>query len=305
MTLKVIDISNYQSVDIAGSTDADAVIVKVSEGTGYVSPKANQQYQLAKSKGKLLGFYHYAAGGDPVAEANYFYSNSKNYFHEAIPALDWEKGSNAAWGNTNWCLQFINRIHELTGVWCLLYTGSDGVNQNAKLASIAALWFAGYPDLRSSWNVPNFIYSTGAWKSLTGWQFTDSNGTLDRSIFYLDAAGWKKIANPSNAAVAKPTLAKPVAKPTAPKSFRDALGDTWYNESGTYTLGQATNLRWGAKTNSSLISTLPAGTSVKYDAFSHHNGYVWIRQPRSGGYGYLVTGESNGSKRLSTWGTFK
>ena len=198
MSLKAIDISNYQSVAIAGSTDADIVIVKVSEGTGYVSPKADQQYQLAKSKGKLLGFYHYAAGGNATAEANYFYNNAKNYFHEAVPILDWEQGTNAAWGNGAWAKTFIDRIKALSGVTPLLYTGSDGVAQTGKyLANDAGLWFAGYPDLRDSWNAPDFMYSTGAWNNLTGWQYTDSNGKLDRSIFYLDKAAWQRIANPS------------------------------------------------------------------------------------------------------------
>lgn len=219
MSLKAIDISDFQTVEIAGSTDADAVIVKATQGTSYVSPKANAQYQLAKSKGKLLGFYHYAGGGDATAEANYFYTQTKNYFREAIPILDWEKGQNAAWGNGAWALTFINRIKALTGVTPLIYTGSDGVAQTGKyLANIAGLWFAGYPDLRSSWSAPDFIYSTGAWKSMTGWQFTDSNGTLDRSIFYLDATTWKKIANPSGAS----TPAKSTPVPTQSAAWSPA-----------------------------------------------------------------------------------
>ena len=45
---------------------------------------------------------------------------------------------------------------------------------------------------------------------------------------------------------------------------------------------------------------------VKYDAFCHSGGYVWIRQPRGNGqYGYLPTGESSGGKRTSSWGKFE
>ena len=230
MSLKAIDISDFQTVEIAGNTDADAVIVKATQGTNYMNPKADTQYQLAKSKGKLLGFYHYAGGGDATAEANYFYAQTKNYFREAIPILDWEKGQNAAWGNGAWALTFINRIKALTGVTPLIYTGSDGVAQTGKyLANIAGLWFAGYPDLRSSWSAPDFIYSTGAWKSLTGWQFTDSNGTLDRSIFYLDAATWKKIANPSGAS----TPAKSAAWSPAGKSLEQMATDVLAKKVGS------------------------------------------------------------------------
>lgn len=288
MTLKVIDISDFQTVEIAGSTDADAVIVKATQGVSYVSPKANAQYQLAKSKGKLLGFYHYAGGGNATAEADYFYAKTKNYFKEAIPVLDWEQGQNAAWGNGAWALTFINRIKALTGVTPLIYTGSDGVTQTGKyLANVSGLWFAGYPDLRSSWNAPNFPYSTGAWKSLTGWQFTDSNGTLDRSIFYLDAKAWNKIANPGGAGATKPVAP---TKPASPASFVDTLGDKWIYAKGTLQIKVNTNLRWGARVNSALITTLPAGSKVTYDAYSDHGGYRWVRQPRASGYAYLATG---------------
>ena len=48
--------------------------------------------------GKLLGIYHYAGGGDPVAEADYFYTQTKNYVGEAVPALDWEEYKNPKFG---------------------------------------------------------------------------------------------------------------------------------------------------------------------------------------------------------------
>lgn len=235
MNLKTIDVSNYQSVSVVQATDADAVIVKTTEGIGYVSPAADAQYQAAKARGKLLGFYHYAAGGDPVAEANYFYANSKNYFHEAIPILDWEKGGNRSWGNGTWVKAFIDRIHMLSGVYPLLYTGSDGVKHNGLVTPVSGLWFAGYPDLRDSWNAPNFIYSIAPWKALTGWQFTDSNGKLDRSIFYITSAAWKKIANPADKPVAGPaTSLKPTPKYSAiGKTLEQMAGDVQAGKVGS------------------------------------------------------------------------
>ena len=88
--LKVIDISSHQSVETAGIDGIDAVIVKATQGTGYINPKCDAQYQLAKKKGRLLGVYHYAGGGDPVAEADYFLKNIQGYIHEAVLCLDWE-----------------------------------------------------------------------------------------------------------------------------------------------------------------------------------------------------------------------
>ncbi|WP_057903218.1 GH25 family lysozyme [Loigolactobacillus bifermentans] len=314
MSLKVIDISDYQTNQTAAMDSADGVIVKATQGTSFVAKTCDAKYQIAKKAGKLRGVYHYAAGGNPVSEANYFYNNIKGYVRDAILILDWEKGQNAAWGNTQWCFQFAKRIHDLTGVWIMLYTGSDGVKQNAALVPYSPLWFAGYPDLRASWSVPKFIYNIGPFKVVTAWQFTDSEGQLDRSIFYLTPDQWHAIANPSKAA-AKPA-SKPAAKPTiskketvaktasVAKSWKDSVGDTWYAEKGHFKLTQNINLRWGAKSSSTLIALLNKGAVIEYDAYSIHDGYVWLRQPRGDKFGYLVSGEYSGGKRTSTWGTF-
>ena len=64
-------------------------------------------------------------------------------------------------------------------------------------------------------------------------------------------------------------------------------------------------MRWGATTKSSRIGVLQKGDEVKYDAFCVAGGYVWIRQPRSDGYGYLPTGNAVNGKRTDYWGTFK
>lgn len=77
-------------------------------------------------------------------------------------------------------------------------------------------------------------------------------------------------------------------QPGAGSQWRDALGDTWHNEHGTFTSKYYINLRWGARTSSTRIATLAPGSVVKYDAWSNHGGYVWIRQPRNGGYAYLA-----------------
>ncbi|KRM79462.1 glycoside hydrolase family 25 [Lapidilactobacillus dextrinicus DSM 20335] len=235
MSKKVIDVSSHQDVSVVQNTDAEGVIIKTTEGTGYVNPLADAQYQAAKKRGKLLGIYHYARGGDPIKEADFFYNNSKNYFGEAIPALDWEEYTNAAWSNVSWGLKFVNRIHELSGVWCLLYTGMDGAKQNAKLVPISGLWLAAYPDDRQNWTAPNFTYSTAPWKSLTGWQYTSGGGALDRSIFYLDAAGWKKIAAGDKKATepSKPSTPSTPAYSTAGKSLEQMANDVLNKKVGT------------------------------------------------------------------------
>ncbi|HJD73416.1 MAG TPA: LysM peptidoglycan-binding domain-containing protein [Enterobacter roggenkampii] len=92
------------------------------------------------------------------------------------------------------------------------------------------------------------------------------------------------------------------SQPTTGQSWRDQLGDTWHREDGTFTSNSFINLRWGAKVNSSRIATITPGQTVKYDAWSRHGGYVWVRQPRANGqYGYLAVRDVNGT----AFGTFK
>lgn len=69
----------------------------------------------------------------------------------------------------------------------------------------------------------------------------------------------------------------------------------WVKESKTYTLKTAVKLRTGASTSSNVITTLPKGTTVKTDQAIIQGGYRWVRQPRSGGYGYLATGPASNS----------
>ncbi|WP_461213879.1 GH25 family lysozyme [Lacticaseibacillus sp. GG6-2] len=310
MTLKGVDVASYQTPAQAGQADIDFVIVKATEGLSYVNPKCNAEYAAAKKAGHLLGLYHYASGGDPVAEANYLIANIKNYVGEAVLALDWEQGSNVAWGNTGWALKFVQRVHTLTGVWPLIYVQASAVAQVASCAPYCGLWIAGYPVNADSWTVPSFPYSTGAWKSATIWQFTSAG--IDRNIFYGNKAAWGKYAKTTISSgtvnalkvtvtnVAKP---KPVAKA---KTWKDARGVKWTAESGKATLKSAINLRWGATTESSKIATLPAGSVVTYDAKCVSGGYIWIRQPRSGSYGYLAVGRADSAGRnVDPYATFK
>lgn len=203
MALKVIDVFSGSGVDMAGQAGIDGVIVKATQGPygsqpWYVNPLCNAQYALAKSKGRLLGLYHYASSNNPVAEADFFIKNIKNYVGEAILALDWEQYQNSAWGSKTFIPQFMNRVHELTGVWPLLYTGSDGLKVAGGVEKNCGLWFAGYPINNDTWTAPNFPYNIAPWKNVTIWQFTSAGGKQDRNYAYVDAAGWKKIAKGSN-----------------------------------------------------------------------------------------------------------
>lgn len=85
-------------------------------------------------------------------------------------------------------------------------------------------------------------------------------------------------------------------------TWRDSLGDVWHSEHGTFTSNTWLNLRWGARTSSARIALLNPGSTVKYDAWSSHDGYVWVRQPRQNGYGYVAV---RNSATHEAFGSFK
>ena len=194
MAIYTVDVYSGSSDNIIRDSHAQGVIVKATQGTSYVNPRCNHQYELAGQLGKLRGLYHYAGGGNPEAEAQYFINNIKNYVGKAVLILDWESYQNASWGNTSWARRFVDEVHRLTGIWCLIYVQESALWQVANCAKDCGVWVAKYASMNwNSWTLPDMSVSSGAFACLTGWQFT--GGDMDRSIFYLDANAWNKIAS--------------------------------------------------------------------------------------------------------------
>lgn len=186
-----------KSVPQKAFNESDFVIVKATQGISYGHRDFfTRTIAEAIKADKLIGVYHYAAGNDPVKEADYFLRVVKPYIGKAILCLDWERIQNKAWGSKTWCERFINRVKKKTGITCLLYTGLDGIKQNAQLANKIPLWFAGYPDADySGWTVPKFKYNISPWKTWAIWQFTSSGEKVDRNTTTMTKKAWKELAS--------------------------------------------------------------------------------------------------------------
>lgn len=101
----------------------------------------------------------------------------------------------------------------------------------------------------------------------------------------------------------KTTTVKTTAS-TAKVSKSSSKGDgyTWTAEKGTFKSSVAINVRSKANTNAKVVKVLPAGSSVKYDAWSRHGGYVWIRLSQSNSKNYYMVCRDGSGK---AFGSFK
>lgn len=91
-----------------------------------------------------------------------------------------------------------------------------------------------------------------------------------------------KVSDKATAPVQQP-------KPAQAQTWTDNLGDVWHKESGTFISNTYLHLRYGAKPYSSTLMYAGPGLVIKYDAWSSHNGFVYVRQPRPNGqYGYVA-----------------
>ena len=220
--LRVVDVASHQKGIVTGSIDCDAVICKATEGTGYVNPYCDEHYQSAKASGKLLGVYHYASGGNPEAEAEFFINNVQGYLHEAILVLDWESGDNAAWGDSNWVARFCAHVVALTGINPMIYVQRSAVGQCIGLGDYG-IWLAEYPDYAlRGWGdyvEPNYsgdyaMHQFTSSGNIAGW-----GDVLDLSLFFGDANAWLAYAGATGQPVPAPqpqpqTYVQPSVQPS-------------------------------------------------------------------------------------------
>ena len=196
--MRGIDISNWQDGLTPSCLPIDFCIVKATEGIGYTDRCCDSWVQDCIINNILWGFYHFARENEPEEEAEWFYNECKDYFGVGIPVLDYETSN---YNNREWCERFINRLHDLSGIWCMLYISASrcGEYENSWIPDKCGLWVAGYP-----WEIPsyeeagNMPYNIYPWPFAAIWQFTSSlqlNGwSLDGDIAYMDADAWHKYA---------------------------------------------------------------------------------------------------------------
>lgn len=308
-----VDVSSFQGTDLTkyANLGAKYVFVKVSEGLDYRNPKAEAQINSAKDNGIMISGYHYArfsANSNVAVQEGHYAVNSA--IAVGLPkgsylACDWETGSGNVTNqgyeaSANAVLAFLDVI-VAAGYKPLLYSGKSLLTNNVNVKKITAkygtcLWVASYKTMNRQ-DTADFGYfpsmdNIAIWQFSSNWYGLD----VDANVTLIDLK--------SDVPSLKPKQSSPApTKPTSTeRTWTDVQGMTWHAEDGTFITGGAINLRWGANTDSMLITTLPAGSVVEYNAWARDSaGRVWLQQPRgSNHYGYLV-----GRVGSDAWGTFK
>lgn len=295
----VADVSSYQPdtkefFKALKDKGVKAVIVKITEGSNpgsaYVNPKAKNQIRFAREVGLLVHAYHYAkfnGVADAQAEADWFVKNAKKLGvgKDSVMALDYEDHATAKANGTADINAFIQRVKDSgypkTDIYSMRSWFQDGHIDRNKIIP-KNLWVAAYGTDRPG------LDDVGTWQFTSEYQVagTKIDMSYDFKGFYSQA---KQSSNAN--------------KPVTNNNTEQA--GAWRSEKGTFILGQAIYLRTHPTTSSSPIALLKPGDKVNYDAYIIQGGYVWIRQPRSGGYGYMATGDAKNGKRVDYWGRFE
>ncbi|WP_052466166.1 GH25 family lysozyme [Beduini massiliensis] len=211
MSLLGIDISSWQDKLDLSRINCDFVIVKATEGVGYINPCCDLHFQKANDLNKKVGFYHFARNSMYSAEieADYFINHTKGYFGKGIPILDWED----AVEDVGWALKWLQIVESKMNVKPMIYMSESVVNAYDWTDVAKAgygLWVAKYKGYDPVYNYDSA--NRGAepaichWPFYAMWQFTSCGrldgyeGNLDCNIFYGDGLAWDqyvKVGQPS------------------------------------------------------------------------------------------------------------
>lgn len=208
-----VDVASYQATDMAVYHKAGAsfAIVKLTEGTDYVNPKASKQVDSSRANHLYTHAYHFARFGSSVSqakkEAAYFIKQAKkeDISQKRMLWLDWESGSgNTVTGpkasNTAAILAFMDAV-KAAGWRPGLYSGASLMRTAIDTSQVVkkygtCLWVASYPTMDAV-STANFNY----FPSMDGvaiWQFTSN---------------WHGLGVDGNVAVAEINATEPAPKP--------------------------------------------------------------------------------------------
>lgn len=222
-----VDVASYQSSSVSYA-GAKFVLVKLTEGTSYINPKASSQIKSGKSHGLLVGGYFYANHSGSVsrarAEAKYAVEKAEAL---GVPsgsyiADDFEQGSGnnvngSTTANTDAIIAAMQVIKE-AGYKPLVYSGAYVLRNRMSISRIiktfgTCLWVASYK-ISGRQDYADFNY----FPSMDGvaiWQFADNYRGLNVdgniSLVDLKTSSVSSATKPAKKTVELPSM-HPVVK---------------------------------------------------------------------------------------------
>lgn len=165
-----IDISNYDGYIDFNSVKASGVqmvYIKATEGTTFVDPNLQINYNGASAAGMKTGFYHFLVGTSaPETQADNFYNSIKDKKSDLIPMLDVET---SGFDVMDYTLRFIAEFKKVSNMNIGIYTYSSFISNLDGRLSTYPLWEANYNNTPLK-NLP----ANKVWFSRIGHQYSES-----------------------------------------------------------------------------------------------------------------------------------
>jgi len=143
----VFDISHYENVSQDFVTTAQAgiaaVILKATQGTGFVDPTFLPRVAEARAAGLLVGAYHFLDSSSPAEQVAHFLTVAVSEGMVNWLALDWEPYP-ASQASTTQAATAAASVQAATGKWPILYTIRSMLSAPNKTLSNCPLWLAEY-----------------------------------------------------------------------------------------------------------------------------------------------------------------
>jgi len=215
MTLRAIDISHFQGTPnftIVKGQGVALVFNKATQGTGFRDPVYALNRRNEKAVGLTPGSYHFAQGGDPTSEANFFCDTVGVLAPGELVALDWEISHP---NPVQWSLAWLNVVQQRLGVKPGLYINKStltGFDWTPVAKADYWLWLASY-DYDAA-TVPNVPF----WPFVAIKQYSDKGavagvgGQVDLDTFEGNATA---LARYGKAGV--PVISHPAPSPVPPR----------------------------------------------------------------------------------------
>jgi len=199
------DVSNWQGSSLnwakIKSDGAQFTYIKATEGTTFIDPDFNHNYEGATNNKIIRGAYHFAHPGTSTgaAQAKYFLAHGGKWSADGLTlpgAIDLEGDCSGLTKSqmVSWIKDFSNTYHSATTRYPVIYTTTswwqECTGNSAAFGSENPLWIAHWASAIGT--LP------AGWRYTTFWQYADSGKFPgDQDSFNGDAAGLSRLAKGS------------------------------------------------------------------------------------------------------------